>query len=172
MENDWGRAFAKQSRADFDSWKSLNASSAPRFPYCHKLHFLQMACEKICKAYLFRSGSAIENLISSHAYTAKNLLLILRNQVERKTNRPLSKYSRKFHEIKLLAREIELLSPAVDDHHKRPDNCEYPWELSSGVIRIPCEYEFPNLSSLNDNPGGRELLKLIEISIQEFLGNS
>jgi hypothetical protein len=36
--------------------------------------------------------------------------------------------------IRQLAREIELLSPAVKRDGQREDNCEYPWEAGGKVL--------------------------------------
>lgn len=47
-----------------------------------KLHFLQMACEKVCKAHLcLQPGADPKDYQSSHAYTAKNLGIIVKQQL-------------------------------------------------------------------------------------------
>jgi hypothetical protein len=43
---------------------------------------------------------------------------------------------------KHLAREIELLSPAVTDDGQRPDNCEYPWEDAGAQLHVPLDWTF------------------------------
>jgi hypothetical protein len=48
--DNWGKAFAKQALADFEAWNELQGNTA--IPSCQKLHFLQMACENLCKAHL------------------------------------------------------------------------------------------------------------------------
>src|SRR5690348_2386737 len=83
---EWSQAFARQARADFDTWYALqNYLSIPDDvrspPRCQKLHFLQMACEKLAKAHLLRAGSALSDLETSHAYIAKHLPLIVWNQM-------------------------------------------------------------------------------------------
>ncbi len=45
----WASAFAAQSRSDWQVYTLLAAE--PSIPACHQLHYLQMACEKIAKAY-------------------------------------------------------------------------------------------------------------------------
>jgi hypothetical protein len=169
MKDEWSRAYAKQAQADFETWKKLRVTDGVRnIPLCHQLHLLQMACEKLCKAFLVSKTTSLEDLQSSHAYTAKTLHLIAKNFFAHNSSRPLPKCSFRLSLIKNLARQIELLSPAVNDNQKRPDNCEYPWESPTGIIHIPCEYEFPNLNLLNE-PGGRELLKLVGKAIQELI---
>lgn len=66
---------------------------------------------------------------------------------------------------KYLARQIELLHPAVDAA-KRPDNCEYPWE-QGGQLYVPAEWSFPAVNLVNE-PHGRTLLKIIKVAIQRL----
>jgi hypothetical protein len=41
-------------------------------PTCHRLHYLQMACEKLAKAYRLRdTKAAVDDLVSRHAGFAK-----------------------------------------------------------------------------------------------------
>jgi hypothetical protein len=54
--DDWGAAYAKQALADFDGWNELQAN--PAIASCQKLHFLQMACEQLCKAHLCKQPGA------------------------------------------------------------------------------------------------------------------
>ena len=78
--DNWGEAYAKQALADFNAWNELQGNSA--IPSCQKLHFLQMACEKLCKAHLCKQpGANPKDFQTSHAYTAKNLGIILRQQL-------------------------------------------------------------------------------------------
>jgi hypothetical protein len=44
----WRDAFLKQAHSDYSVYKKLNEL---RLPLCHKLHYLQMATEKLAKAY-------------------------------------------------------------------------------------------------------------------------
>lgn len=74
-------------------------------------------------------------------------------------------------DIRLLARQIELLAPAVDDNGRRPDNCEYPWEDKQGNLHVPIEYTFPNLSLLQQLSGAR-LLKIVEKTVDELAGSA
>lgn len=153
----WGRAFAKQAQADFEAWSTLQGNKA--IPVCHKLHFLQMACEKLCKAHLCKQPGADPKVHQScHAYTAKNLGIIIRQQLSL-TPRPPKNHEYLQDRCNLIAREIELLHPSVDNGGKRPDNCEYPWE-QGGNLYVPATWTFPALNLL-EAQGGRALLKLI-----------
>jgi hypothetical protein len=60
-------AFATQGRSDWAVYKYLSALSKPSFPQCHTLHYLQMATEKIAKAYRIRDTSAdVNDLVRHH----------------------------------------------------------------------------------------------------------
>lgn len=166
METDaWAGAFARQAKADFATWNKLQGEI--QVPKCHKLQFLQMACEKLAKAHLCRTGSDPHSLQASHAYTAKILPLIARERLIRAGKKPASPQTYPLPQIRHLAREIELLAPAVDDGGNRPDNCEYPWEASPDWIIAPTEYDFPNLSLLTD-VAGRIFLKLVNDAISRL----
>jgi len=74
--------------------------------------------------------------------------------------RPPRKYQWALNQIRHLARQIELLAPAVDDGGRRSDNCEYPWEDNQGRVQAPAERTFSNLSLLY-GPAGRMALKVL-----------
>ncbi len=161
----WGRAFAIQAKADFQTCNRLQGRRD--VPTCHKLHFLQMACEKLCKAHLCKAGSDPVALQSSHRYIGKNLPVVVKQQLARLDRKVVGRDGYPMNQIRHLAREIELLSPAVDDNGKRPDNCEYPWQVGPGEIRTPLEYQFPNLNLLTA-PSGRNLLKCVQQAIEDL----
>ncbi|MCA9527712.1 MAG: hypothetical protein KC549_15595 [Myxococcales bacterium] len=134
---------------------------------CHTLHYLQMACEKVAKAYRIRDLDAeIEELTQHHVGFARFVRAFLlspamRPDFEHQAAR-LQAVMRGMH---TLAREIERLAPAVD-RELRPDNSEYPW-LAGGTVVAPCDYDFPNLSLLMA-ASGRALLKLVRRAMDEF----
>jgi hypothetical protein len=163
--DEWGTAYARQAQADFDTWNFLRKSELPE---CQKLHFLQMACEKLSKAYLCKAGSDPKHIQSSHAYTKKNLPVVLRDELVIQNAgagliRDFLKYAR------TLAREIELLSPAVDDVGQRPDNCEYPWE-DGKKLWTPMAYTFFT-EQLLTHRHARTVLKLINLTIKRLAGD-
>lgn len=163
---EWGRAYARQAKADFDTWNELRG--AKQIPQCHRLQFLQMACEKLAKAHLCKAGSDPYALRASHAYIAKALPIIARQQFAAATGKyPINRHGILI-QIGHLARQIELLSPAVDENRKRPDNCEYPWEDNDGNLHIPAEHTFDKLSLLTEH-AGLTMLKLIRIAISQLV---
>lgn len=160
--NEWGGAFARQAKADFEAWKRLQGITG--IAQCHKLHFLQMACEKLAKGHLCKAGADPYRLQSSHAYLAKNLPIIARQELVRISGKRPDEWDYVLRQIRHLARKIEILSPSVDDDGKRPDNCEYPWEDSAGKLHVPAEHTFTNLTLLTA-PAGRIFLKILNTAI-------
>lgn len=160
---DWAIAYASQARSDWELYETLQERGEPR---CHQLHYLQMASEKIAKAYRFRDTSTSEDsLLTQHVGFIKFLNAFLKSDRVKqmyKETRQLREVSKRCRQ---LASEIEKLAPAVDAG-KRPANPEYPWQQGGEVI-TPRDHEFPNLALL-DAPAGRTFLKLLKIGIFEF----
>lgn len=165
--DDWVRGFARQAQTDLRTWYVLQSEANDPLPSCISLHFLQMACEKLCKSHLVRLGSDWRSLQSSHAYIEKQLPILIRDRLK------LSKETKgKTNAIvrfaKHLAREIEMLSPAVDDGRRRPDNCEYPWLDGLQNLHVPIDWQFP-VENLLNKPHGMRILKLIAGAINWLL---
>jgi hypothetical protein len=125
-----------------------------------------MACEKLAKAHLLKAKCKIADLGESHAYVAKHLPTIVSQQmILNGENERVARSVRA--QCKRIAREIELLAPAVRAGGRREDNCEYPWE-EGGAVRVPAEWSFPNLQ-LVTQPGGRNILKRIREAIERLV---
>jgi hypothetical protein len=105
----WRVAYAKQAKADLQSREKLLEDA--RLPHCQQLHFLQMACEKLCKAYLCGQGNDPNTLQSSHAFVAGTLPVIVRQQFTRESRGNPSDHAWMMKAIRGLARKVELLAP-------------------------------------------------------------
>jgi hypothetical protein len=150
---DWARGYARQALSDLRARETLAGANAEK---CHRLHFLQMAAEKVCKAFLTKANGH-DNVRKSHAYVARNLPIIARYfYTTLNDNNPIPQWE--ISQIRSLAHEIEVLAPACDDGDVRRDNTEYPWEDGKGEIQIPCEYSFPNIDD-----GARTIIRLIRL---------
>lgn len=160
----WAVAYARQADADFQTFQRLQDLPVPE---CHRLLFLQMACEKLVKSHLCGQGTNPADVQASHAYVAKSLPVVLRQQAVFVNYRG-SKAEATLTNAKHLAKEIELLAPAVKRGGQRPDNCEYPWEDSDGFVRTPLHWSFYP-SELLAKPAGRSILKLIRGAINRLL---
>lgn len=152
-DEDWARGYAKQALSDLDVREVLAHENVAK---CHRLHFLQMAAEKTCKAYLTMANGH-ENVRKTHAYVVRNLPIIARQFYSlSNNNNDISRWE--MSEIKRLAHEIEVLAPACDQGDARKDNSEYPWRDEKGKVRTPCEYNFPKI-----NDGDRTIIRLIRL---------
>ncbi len=161
----WAKAYARQANADFETWNALVPNRL--IPECHKLLFLQMACEKLVKAHLCSKGTDPVNVQASHGFTAKNLPIIVREHlvsIGKKTNEIVWILKHAKH----LASEIELLAPAVRRGGQRPDNCEYPWEDSGGTLRVPLDWAFRPTNLIVD-AAGRTFIKVVRAAVTELL---
>lgn len=162
IEEQWAKGYARQAAADYRAWRLYEQYPAALAAECHALLFLQMACEKLCKAHLIRHGARTSDLQSSHGYVAKPLPQIIQQEILylKSDVRPMGWV---LNHIRHLAREIELLNPAVDRGGQRSDNCEYPWEIG-GTIVSPLDHVFAPASLLT-TPAGRTFLKLLASAI-------
>lgn len=161
---EWSLACARQADADFCTFQLLQTLSVPE---CHRLQFLQMACEKLVKAHLCGSGMSSATMQSSHAYISKTLPTVLRQQAVF-VNFQGGKVREILKHARLLSQEIEILAPAVKRGSQRPDNCEYPWHDHGGLIHVPLDWTFTP-SQLVVMPDGRTILKLIRGAIDRLL---
>ena len=160
----WSSAFAQQAKSDLDAREWLLQKQ--QLPRCHELHFLQMACEKVCKAHLMtRSGADPLSLQKSHAYVAKNLPVIAKQYFAQQAEH-LPKHGHLIRSIRAIAEKIERLAPANDVGGTAPSNCEYPWIGPSGKIIIPAEHNF-DLTLLYEK-AGVTLLKLLRIAAERL----
>lgn len=159
---DWALAYARQAQADFRAWELAERHPDAVADECHKLLFLQMACETLCKAYLIRAGARPEDLQGSHGYTAKHLPGIVRRQIIGTGGNP-DRMRGVLALTRHLAAEIELLNPAVRRGGARRDNCEYPWEAGGKVIS-PLDWTFQPLQLVAVR-GGPTFVKLLKGSI-------
>lgn len=121
----WSRAYARQAQADLDAREVLLGATVPA---CQHLHFLQMACEKISKAHRCLGGANPETLRHSHGFAAKVLPQIARELLRRSAFAADLEVAPRGLEamVRQLAREVDLLAPAVDDDG-----------AAAGQLRVP-----------------------------------
>lgn len=167
---DWARAFLSQGRSDLRVYDLLVAQPEETVPACHALHYLQMACEKIAKAYRIRDTSAQlsgpNNLLRRHVGFVKFMSAFLLSPALRDAYAGRTAQLRQVSRTTLaIARQVQKLAPAVDDETS-PENVEYPWQLGSEVI-APCDHRFAHVALLRA-PGGATFLKLVRRAVDEF----
>ncbi len=160
----WAVGYARQARADFETYDQLRDLAVPE---CHKLQFLQMACEKLVKSHLCANEGNLADLQKSHAYITKTLPVILRRQgVLVGLREGLARNAGHF--AKRLSAEIDCLSPSVTREGRRLDNCEYPWEDGNSQIHLPLDWSF-GATQLLLGPSARTFLKLTLLAINRLV---
>jgi hypothetical protein len=129
----WSQAFAAQAASDLAAYEWLAKGALPQ---SHRLHYLQMWLEKLCKAYIHQAN--VDALKDTHNVVAKVLPRLIDEHWRRIgfENPPRSP------EIRAICREVDLLHPAAKDDRRRPENVEYPWPGNSGDIEVPAQSKF------------------------------
>ncbi len=169
-EHEQRRAFANkflvQAASDWETYELL--ASHVDVAACHKLHFLQMACEKVAKAYRLRDTKSPESeLLSRHTGFAKFVPSFCKMVLSQRYQGKDAQLARVIRASQALAREIEKLAPAID-RLATPENVEYPWQRGDEVI-APCQYNVPSLELLQQ-AGGRTFLKIVKHALDSFEG--
>lgn len=163
----YAEAFAAQGRSDWAVYQHLSTLTYPSLPWCHALHYLQMATEKIAKAYRIRDTNAnVEDVVKHHAGFEEFINSFFRSrQIKEEFEGKDAALQTLQKNAGALAREIEKLAPAID-RPASPENAEYPWERDGQVFR-PCSFGYPSLAMLKQ-PGGRAIMNMIERSFRDF----
>lgn len=162
-DQNWAKSYAKQALSDLRAREALVSAGAEK---CHRLHFLQMAAEKTCKAHL-TLAQRHDNVKKTHACIKDNLPVIARKTYPATgQNSKIAQWE--LTAIKHLAGEIELLAPACDHGGARKDNTEYPWEADTGEVHTPCQYTFPNIDDGPENRTINRLVRLIRTAAEAF----
>ena len=164
----WAHEFVRQADADLRALELYEQHSEIATAECHKLQFLQMACEKLCKAFVLKSGVHPPDVVqSSHGFIRKHLPTIVKQEMIYGSQN-LHRLRWAYERIRGLAKEIEILSPSMD-WENRPENCEYPWEAGANVIS-PLDWRF-EASQLLTIASGRTFLKILRPAINRLLSN-
>jgi hypothetical protein len=158
----WARAFAEQALSDLQARAILAGSDADK---CHRLHFLQMAAEKICKAHLI-DANGYDAMKHVHCVVAKHLPIIIRQLLIQQSQKD-SAIQQRVKFAKHLGAEIDILSPSCKAAGAREENSEYPWSWADFSIGIPCKFSFPNIDESD-----REfvpLIKLLRVAAESYV---
>ncbi len=159
---DWQLAFLRQARSD---WEAYQRTIEKSWPICHRLHFLQMASEKLGKALLIRSETKLERITQSHAAFVKFMRMTGNNfDLHLKLGITRPQLKAQFNQLLPVAYEIEILAPALA--HNGP-NPEYPWLDKTGQIVAPVDCSFPLAQALASPPGA-QLLKNVNYFLAAF----
>jgi hypothetical protein len=164
--NDAQRLWWEQARSDLTVFKQLRKLGAPP---CHLLHYLQMATEKLSKAYFWRSGSPTPKAHTGFVRFLRALLTRSTKELEWISKvlgfaRPEDLDKWVATNIKPYAYDLMNLAPA--EAHNGP-NPEYPWPHEAPV-HSPATYTFGLWAGLSDIGRGRKFMDFIDTVIVRF----
>jgi hypothetical protein len=152
VAENWRTAYLRQSRSDYEIFKTL--LSVPNTPLCQRLHYLQMATEKLSKALM--TEGAVRPARSHDAFVRFLQAASRRPEIRRALGYDRrTQFAAVINGILPQAQLVEDLSPEGPDH----PNPEYPWE-SGGSIISPLDYRFPGLHF--ENTRMIKLMKFLE----------
>ena len=159
----WARAFLEQARSDWQMWQLIHSQ---KLPGCHELHYLQMTCEKLGKAFLIAGRSiSPQQAKASHVAFKRFLQVAARNPaLQRLMEMTSSQFRAHVKKMLPIAEAIERLAPALAQDGP---NVEYPWESPNRQIHIPVSYAFLVLRDLSE-PSGLGLIKIVDLVQKEF----
>lgn len=134
----WQQAFLTQAKDDYEMFVHLNEISSAE---CQQLHFLQMATEKLAKAFLCGLDNAPPK--TSHDALTKFLRVIKgRPEIRKKLGYAKNHvaFASYIDSLLPIAGQIENLAP--EGGNLRKINPEYPWESHTGEIVAPVDFKY------------------------------
>lgn len=163
--NDAQRLWWKQAHSDYQLFGHLQRTRANE---CHLLHYLQMATEKLSKAYFWRSGHAPPK---SHLGFVRFLKALLsRRTAELDRIAEILGFSRRqdferwVPRGQMLAYAVQNLAPAEANNGPNP---EYPWPHEAPA-HCPCEHSFRLWDQLINTAQGRKFVAFIDRAVSNF----
>ncbi len=160
-DRQWARAYALQALSDLRVRDRLVEAGAEK---CHRLHYLQMGAEKVCKVHL-TMGDGHANVRKTHAYV-KTVLPIIARRFYSMTGADTAIQAWQLERIRSFSREIEVIAPACNAGDVRDDNSEYPWLDGRGDVQILCLYSFPRVN--DGDPGILLVIRLIHTAAEAY----
>ena len=163
--NSYQELWWQQAKSDYEAFELHRGSGSAQ---CHCLHYLQMATEKIAKAYFWRSGSPPQR---SHAGFAKFLKFLGQIKGEKDRERiaklfPFTRFSdfQKWKkDVMPTVHELEHLAPALANDGPNP---EYPWPHQRPKF-APVDHNFAIWSFMTSSRG-RFLQGIVKVAVNRF----
>jgi hypothetical protein len=138
------------------------------YPECHQLHYLQMATEKLAKAYFWRSGSPPPRNHAGFVQFLRFLGGIPRSEraslIAAVQFKSFESFQGWLRAALGFGRRLEILSPALASDG---ENLEYPWPHHLPA-RNPVRHKFALWDDLSRTPGGRQFLRFVGSAIENF----
>jgi len=155
----------EQAKSDWTLFLHLRRTGAAP---CHLLHYLQMATEKLSKAYLWRSGKPPPKSHTGFIRFLKALLIrkppeLVWISKALEFGRP--EYLEKWVTgVYMLAYALQNMAPAEARNGPNP---EYPWPHEAPA-HCPATHPFALWDALSSTGQGRKLLEFIDRAIRRF----
>jgi hypothetical protein len=165
--NDAQKLWWEQAKSDHAVFVLLRRGGVRE---CHMLHYLQMAAEKISKAYLWRSGAAPPRSLVGLMPFLQALLSRGLGRKERRRIAGIFDYARPedmaawVKQVSPLAHDLQNLTPDLSNDGP---NAEYPWPHDEPT-HCPALHSFALWNRLRDSEPGRRLVKFLDKAIQRF----
>ncbi len=138
----WSDAFHRQALSDLEVYRYISLPTS-KVAFCHRLHYLQMASEKLVKSYLSLGFNQAPK--KSHAGLSIFLKTLqsnpnIRNRLGFADRH--SQFSSHIRQLVPVAQAIERLAPCLANENDV--NAEYPWRSVDGTVVYPANYGFKN----------------------------
>lgn len=155
----------RQAQSDHAVFVRLRRAGAHE---CHLLHYLQMATEKLSKAYLWRSGHAPPKSHTGFVRFLKALLDRRITELDRIAkalafgrSEDLDRWA---SQVQTLAYALQNIAPSEAGNGPNP---EYPWPHET-PMDCPARHAFALWDQLTNTGQGRKLMEVIERAIARF----
>lgn len=136
----WRTAYFTQAQNDYDVFREFKGRTD--IAMCQKLHYLQMATEKLAKAFLSSATGGrpprVHTALVRFLKMSKGRPDIRRRLGYAGKNSPA--YCSYIDSLLDVAGRIERLAPVGGQERPNP---EYPWEDDNGEVVCPVDYCFP-----------------------------
>lgn len=155
----------RQALSDRAMFELLRHQGAPQ---CHLLHYLQMATEKLSKAYFWRSGNPPPKTHTGFVQFLRALLSRRQTELDRIAAALGFKRAADLESwvvsVQTLAYGLQGLAPKSAGDAPNP---EYPWPHEQPA-HCPATHSFAIWHELTHTSKGRHLLLVIERAIRHF----
>lgn len=158
------RAYAEQARADYDAYvasgEETEPAQQPALGEHHRLQLLQMALEKLAKAFLYHADPTATYL---HHVVRSALNRLRSYAIAQAAGMKLVNFIQALNSARPIFLQIEAASPSVGpdgrgltrEESERTSNVEYPWQTDENDPAswvAPVSHSFPTFRA---RPCGR-----------------
>jgi hypothetical protein len=154
----------RQAKSEHDIFIMLRGQGVEQ---CHSLHYLQMATEKLAKAYFWRSSTPPPKSHAGFVQFLRFLGHIRLRDRERVANlftfKRFLDFQSWIRKAQPIAYDLERLAPDLSNDGPNP---EYPWPHANPQ-HLPALYNFTVWALLKSGPG-RDLMRVIQIAVDRF----